>query len=70
MALTVGVEVPPEDRDVLESWLRSTSLPAGLAQRARIVLLAADGVGTGDILHRVGVKRPGCDGGSNVPRST
>jgi hypothetical protein len=44
MALTVGVEVPPEDRDLLEGWLRSPSLRAGLAQRARIVLLAADGV--------------------------
>ncbi len=58
MALTVGVEVPPEDRDVLEGWLRSPSLRAGLAQRARIVLLAADGVGTGEIVHRVGVSKP------------
>ena len=58
MALTVGVEVPPEDRDVLEGWLRSPSMRAGLAQRARIVLLAADGVGTGEIVHRVGVSKP------------
>lgn len=58
MPLTVGVEVPPRDRDVLESWLRSPSLPAGLVQRARIVLLSADGVGTGEIVHRVGVSKP------------
>jgi transposase len=58
MALTVGVEVPPRDRAELESWLRAPSLRAGLAQRARIVLLAADGVGTGDIVHRVGVSKP------------
>jgi len=32
------------DRQVLSSWVRSTSIRAGLAQRARIVLLAADGV--------------------------
>ncbi len=58
MPLTVDVELPPGDRDVLESWLRSPCLRAGLAQRARIVLLAADGVGTGEIVHRVGVSKP------------
>ena len=31
---------------------------AGLAQRARIVLLAADGVGTNEIVERVGVSKP------------
>jgi hypothetical protein len=44
MAFTVTVEVPP-DREVLRSWARSTSIPAGLARRTRI-LLAADGAGT------------------------
>ena len=29
------------DRERLESWLRSSTIQAGLAQRARIVLLAA-----------------------------
>ena len=42
MALTVSVDVPPRDREVLESWLRAPSVRAGLAQRARIVLLAAE----------------------------
>ena len=32
------------DRERLESWLRSSTIQAGLAQRARIVLLAADGL--------------------------
>ncbi|MCW2811990.1 MAG: family transposase [Friedmanniella sp.] len=32
------------DRELLESWTRSSSIRARLAQRARIVLLAADGV--------------------------
>ena len=58
MALIVGVEVSLEDRDVFEVWLRSLSLRAGLAQTARIVLVAADGVGTGEIVHRVGVSKP------------
>jgi transposase len=58
MSLTVGVEVPPRDRKVLASWTRSPSVRAGLAQRARIVLLAAEGMGTGEIVRRVGVSKP------------
>jgi hypothetical protein len=45
MALTVCVEVPPRDREGLASWVRATSIRAGLAQRARIVLLAGEGAG-------------------------
>jgi transposase len=58
MSLTVSVEVPPRDREVLVSWTRSPSVRAGLAQRARIVLLAAEGTGTGEIVRRVGVSKP------------
>jgi len=58
MSLTVAVEVPARDRAELEDWLRAPSMRAGLAQRARIVLLAADGVGTNEIVHRVGVSKP------------
>jgi transposase len=46
------------DRTELESWTRSSSIRAGLAQRARIVLLAADGVSNTEIAVRVGVSRP------------
>jgi hypothetical protein len=42
--------------EVLESWTRSTAIRAGLAQRARIVLLAGDGVGTNEIVRRVGCR--------------
>ncbi len=58
MPLTVDVEVPQRDREVLASWLRSPSVRAGLAQRARIVLLAGDGAGTNEIVRRVGVSKP------------
>ena len=58
VALTGAVEVPPRDREVLESWLRSPSMRAGHVQRARIVLMAADGVGTKEIARRVGVSKP------------
>src|SRR3954452_18929488 len=58
MALTVGVKVPPRDREVLSSWVRASSIRAGLAQGARIVLLAADGVGVYEIVRRDGVSKP------------
>jgi transposase len=45
------------DADVLRSWVRSTTVPAGLAQRARIVLLAADGMSNTEIAERVGLTR-------------
>jgi transposase len=58
MPLTVSVSMPSEDGAELTRWVRSSSLPAGLAQRARIVLLAGEGVGTNEIVHRVGVSKP------------
>src|SRR5215218_5441485 len=58
MSLTVAVQMPAEDRVELTRWMRTPSLPAGLAQRARIVLLAEEGVGTNEIVHRVGVSKP------------
>src|SRR4051794_41372736 len=45
------------DRVELERLTRASSVRAGLAQRARIVLLAADGVGNTEIAERVGVAR-------------
>jgi transposase len=58
MSLTVAVVMPAEDRAELVRWTRSPSLRAGLAQRARIVLLADDGLGTNEIVSRVGVSKP------------
>jgi transposase/transposase-like protein len=45
------------DRERLSAWLRASSVRAGLAQRARIVLLAAEGVSNTEIASRVGVSR-------------
>ena len=42
----------------LTAITRSGSVRAGLAQRARIVLLAADGMQNAEIAERVGVSRP------------
>jgi transposase len=58
MALTMGVDLPPRDRAELERWVRSPSMPVGLVTRARIVLAAGDGAGTGEIVQRVGVSKP------------
>jgi transposase len=58
MPLTVRVQIPDRDRKVLQSWARSSSVRAGLAQRARVVLLAADGIGTNEIVRRVGLSKP------------
>ncbi len=58
MSLTVTVEVTPRDHEVLASWVRSPSIRAGLARRARIVLLAGDGLGTSEIMARTGVSKP------------
>lgn len=37
---------------------RASSAPAGAAQRARIVLLAAEGLANAEIARRVGVSGP------------
>src|SRR4029450_2094055 len=58
MSLTVAVQMPAEDRAELVRWPRRPSWEAGLARRARIVLLADEGVGTNEIVHRVGVSKP------------
>src|SRR5436189_5870703 len=46
------------DREELVRLTRSSSVRAGLAQRSRIVLLAAEGLSNTAIAERVGVSRP------------
>ena len=53
-----GLVLREGDLEVLESWLRATTVPAGLARRARIVLLAVQGVANGRIAQAVGVSVP------------
>ena len=45
------------DHEQLTVWTRSSTVQAGLAQRARIVLLAADGVSHTGIAERLDVSR-------------
>jgi transposase len=56
--LTECVQISDADRVTLLRWSRSSSVRAGLAVRARIVMAAADGEGTSAISRRLGVSRP------------
>jgi transposase len=47
----------PKQLAELQTWLRSPSLPSGLAQRARIITLAADGVANSEIAELLGCSR-------------
>ena len=46
------------DRDRLDELARLPSVPSGLAKRARMMLLAADGMPNAQIARTVGVSRP------------
>src|ERR1019366_9405811 len=52
------LEIPPRDKRRLRAWTQSRNIPAGLAQRARIVLLAGHGLANAEIAERTGVSRP------------
>jgi hypothetical protein len=53
-----GVVISDEDRATLEAWTRSSTIGAGLVERARIVLAVAGGAGTTATARQVGVSRP------------
>ena len=54
---SLRVELTPADRAVLEAWWRSTTIAWGLAQRARTILLVAQGGRIVDIAATVGTTR-------------
>lgn len=61
--MPLGRPIPPVSlddrmREELHSRTRSRSLPQGLAQRARIILLAAEGLNNSTIARRLGLSRP------------
>ena len=53
----VQVELTDTEREQLEAWSRRHTSAQALAQRSRIVLLAAEGVRTGEICEQLGVHR-------------
>ena len=58
MPSAARLEVRGKDKSTLRSWVRASGIRAGLAQRARIVLLAGEGLSNTEIAVRVGVSRP------------
>src|SRR5689334_12947256 len=58
MPTAARLEVRGKDKSRLRSWVRASGIRAGLAQRARIVLLAGEGLSNTEIATRVGVSRP------------
>lgn len=49
--------ISPEQREVLETWTRSRILPHRMVQRARLVLMAADGIANEVIAARLGISK-------------
>jgi DNA-binding CsgD family transcriptional regulator len=58
MPAAAPLPIAPDDLAELRRWARSSQLPSVLGQRARILLLAADGANNTEIAERVGVSRP------------
>ena len=58
MSLASALVLREGDRDRLADLARLPSVPSGLAKRARMVLLAADGMPNARIARTVGVSRP------------
>ncbi len=54
-ALTI--RLTPAQRQTLLAWESSTTIPAGLARRARMVLLLTEGMTLTDIAATVGISR-------------
>src|ERR687887_1125117 len=57
-AVAPPLAIPPEDLRTLGQWSRSHSIRAALAERAKILLLAAEGTSNTEIARQVGCSRP------------
>jgi transposase len=55
--VAVAIELSVEEREQLEAWTRRRSSAQALAQRSRIVLLAAEGLRNTEIAERLGTHR-------------
>ena len=54
---SIRIRLTPAQRQTLLAWQRGTTVPVGLARRARIILLLADEVTITDIAATVGMSR-------------
>jgi transposase len=58
ISTAVRIELSADERSQLQSWARRRTSAQALAQRSRIVLLAAEGLKNVEIARRLGVHRP------------
>src|SRR2546428_11066946 len=57
MAVTTRLAVAADDRAQLTAWVRAATTRRSLAERARIILLSAEGLSAAAIAERLGVVR-------------
>ncbi len=55
---SLSIALSPDQQVELESWQRSTTVSAGLARRARIILMLSQGVSCSAISRTVDIERP------------
>jgi len=53
-----AVALRPEQRQVLEAWVRARNTPQSIVLRSRIILLAAEGLSNRSIARQLGTSRP------------
>jgi transposase len=57
-ASAAALPIGPGDQAALRRWANAAQAPAALVRRAKILLLAAEGVANSEIAERLGVSRP------------
>jgi Helix-turn-helix domain len=57
MPTAAPLPIAPDDLAILRRWACASQLPAVLVQRAKILLLAAEGIANTEAAERVGVTR-------------
>src|SRR5215218_7501492 len=57
-ASAAALPISPGDKAILRRWANAAQAPAALVRRAKILLLAAEGVANSEIAERLGVSRP------------
>src|SRR5215212_8767959 len=57
-ASAAALPISPGDKAVLRRWANAAQAPAALVRRAKILLLAAEGVSNTEIAERLGISRP------------
>ena len=53
-----AIAISPDQRRVLEAWVRAGNTPQSIALRSRIILLAAEGLSNRQIARQLGTSRP------------